>query len=292
MQEDINRTNQPLNTQPQGIPVNNIWGNDELGLSKTILDVLTSNSPMGLYIMQDHKFVYVNHRMEQILGFGRGELTGTPALSHAYPEDRDFIKQQETKSLKGDYGEVHSYQFRAVTKSGEIRWMLETIAVFRNKNGRATLGYVADITERKKTEEALRISENKFRSLVEYAHLGISFTTLDGRILSLNQAMLDLFGYKDREQFLKEPITTRYANPQDRQHFIETLQRDGIVKNFEVLMKKTDDTPFWCSLSAIAQQFDADIKGLIAIGEDISKRKETEIALQNAKIAAEAATQA
>jgi PAS domain S-box-containing protein len=275
-----------------GKETRNDSGKAVLGLPMAILETFALHSPIGLYVVQNGKFIYTNHKLEQMLGFSNGELIGTTSLNRVHPEDRDLVIKQTIKSLKGNYDEVHPYEFRAITKSGEIKWVLETTASIRDKSGRATLGYVTDFTEQRITEEALKNSETKFRNLVENAPVGISFTTLDGKILSVNKAMLDIYGYKTKEEFIGKGISSRYFNQDDRKRFLELLQKDGIVKNYEVQMKNMEGDLIWCSVSAISQEFESSVKGLIAIIEDITERRNTKIALQQSKIAAEAATQA
>lgn len=132
-----------------------------------------------------------------------------------------------------------------------------------------------DITERKKTEEALKSSEEKFRTLFENAPIGIGITSLDGRAIDRNKAAADMYGFKSVEEMLKSPVTYRYAHSEDRDRFYELLDK-GLAKDVEVEMKRTDGSTFWVSLSSIPYVSGFGEKQTISTVQDITKRKKAE----------------
>jgi two-component system, sensor histidine kinase and response regulator len=271
-----------------------IEGHDEEPVeSLPIFRELARSSPIGLYIVQDGKFRYVNSRFETITGYSKEEVLGTDAMKQVHPEDRKELMTNILKMMKGAYhDEFHPHEYRIITKSGAVKWTIGTVTKIKYKGKQATLGNSMDITERKITQEALKSSEQKFRNLVENAPLGISTTTYDGRLMDANRAMLDIFGYDSEAEFKSISVADRYRNPEDRQRFIDILNREGIVRGFEALLKGKDGTFRWCSMGAIAKISESGEKTFIAIIEDISERKEMEIALQKAKEEAEKATEA
>jgi two-component system, sensor histidine kinase and response regulator len=141
-------------------------------------------------------------------------------------------------------------------------------------------------------EKALAISEAQYRGVVDTAPLGISVTDPEGHCLSANRAMFEMFGYDSAEEFTKMPIAERYFRVEDRQHFVDLLQRDGVVKNFEVQLKHKDGRLLWCNLSGIIRKDENGKSQLTAIVEDITNRREMEVALKEAKESAESATRA
>jgi two-component system, sensor histidine kinase and response regulator len=140
----------------------------------------------------------------------------------------------------------------------------------------------------------LAVSEAKYRGVMDNAPLGISITnaTAEGRILSANKVMLDMFGYASLEEFIKAPIAERYDDLDDRKRFLDLVYRDGIVTDFEVRQKHKNGSVIWCNLRAVLQTSDSFGSQIICIIEDITKRKEMEKALREAKEAAESATRA
>ena len=137
--------------------------------------------------------------------------------------------------------------------------------------------------ERQKFEEALRQSEEEYRSLVDNLNIGVYRNTGPGRghFIKANPAIAAIFGYDSLEEFLKVPVADLYRYPDDRQRFIDQVVENGYVKGQELLLKKKDGTAIWASCTATAKY---DNKGNIhwidGIIEDITNRKQAEQALR------------
>jgi len=143
------------------------------------------NSPIGIYIVQDRKFVFSNAKFQEITGYSEAELLGRHPLELVIDEDKSYVRESSIQMLKGE--KKDPYNFRILNKDGTIRWIIETAVSIRYQERLAAMGNFMDITETKKTEESLRESETKYRSLFELARDGIviiSYT--DGRILDSN----------------------------------------------------------------------------------------------------------
>jgi PAS domain S-box-containing protein len=124
---------------------------------------LFDNAPIGLYVEQARKFVYVNQNFIQLTGFSLSELKSNRPLDYVVPEDRAFVQQRVVLMLKG---ELHSpFEFRVRIKSGEIRWIMQTVAPIKYKNRPALMGYYMDITDMKKKDEELKVSRERLRNL-------------------------------------------------------------------------------------------------------------------------------
>jgi len=149
---------------------------------------------------------------------------------------------------------------------------------------------VRNITGRKQAEEALRDSEQKYRSLVENINVGIYRATVGhkGKYIEVNPAMLKIFGYENKDELLAVDISDTYQNPDDRIKYNEKILSQGFVKNEELEMKKKDGTPITVSDTSIAVH---DNKGKIVyfdgIVEDITESKQIE--KEQVKALAEAA---
>ncbi len=140
--------------------------------------------------------------------------------------------------------------------------------------------------ERKKTEEAFRESEEKYRTLVNNVNIGVYRNTggPQGRFVQANPAIAKMFGYDSVEEFMRVPIAGLYRDPEDRKNFVEEVKRDGFVKNRELALQKKDGTPIWCSVTA-AVQYDenGDFQFMNGVIEDITERKQTEEALRESE---------
>ncbi|MGJ3248043.1 MAG: PAS domain S-box protein [Elainellaceae cyanobacterium] len=140
-----------------------------------------------------------------------------------------------------------------------------------------------DITERKQAESALRQAEEKYRSIFENAAEGIFQTTPSGIFISANPALVDMYGYRSVEELRVELPDARhlYIDPDRRSEFIRELERHDAIFNFESEIRRRDGSIIWTSENARAVR-DADGELLYYEGtvEDITERKQTEIALQ------------
>ena len=265
----------------------------EIEESQFLFEVLARKSLTGIYLIHDGNFIYVNPKFEEITGYSFAELTGSGALKYVFAEDRASVRTKAIGMLKGvSLDKEFSYEFRIQRKTGELRWVLETVSPIMFRGKRTTLGNVIDITDRKNAEESLKTSEARFRRLIENAPVGMSITTLDRRILSANKAMVDMYGYESEEDLKSRSAAALYRNPEDRERLLKFVGEGRTGKFIEVCAKRKDGTPLWVSLAAISQEMDSGEQQIITITEDITEQKGLETALQQAKTVAEAATQA
>jgi PAS domain S-box-containing protein len=112
---------------------------------------LADSSPVGVYIVQNGKFQLVNPRFQKDTGYTENELLGVDSLDIVLPEDRNVVRENAIRMLKGERSEP--YEYRSIMRGGDVRWAIETVTSIYYKGERATLGNYIDITERKQAEE-------------------------------------------------------------------------------------------------------------------------------------------
>jgi PAS domain S-box-containing protein len=166
---------------------------DLFDLAKNII----SNIGVGIYIVQRGKFVYISPLYSKFTGYSDPELLGKNSLDRVHPDDRAMVREKAVKSLKGKYPE--SYEYRYIRKNGDTMWILEMITSITYKGHRATLGSFMDITGRKRMEETLRSSEEKYRSILESIGEGYFELDLDGNYTFANEANCRYLGYTKEE---------------------------------------------------------------------------------------------
>ena len=129
-------------------------------------------------------------------------------------------------------------------------------------------------------EEAQRDGEERYRLLFEGSRDAMFITSVDGKVVEVNQAMLDIFGYT-REEAMRLPVLDAYAHPEDRHRFQQELQKKGSARDYEVPLRKKDGTEMDCLVSATVRRAkDGSILGYHGIIRDITERKRMEEALR------------
>ena len=134
-----------------------------------LLHVFRIHSPVGIFIIQDGKFQFLNETFrKQVTGHNPEELIDTDPLRLILPEDREVTRENAIKMLKGE--RATPYQYRTIGSGGQIRWKLEGVVSIQYRGRRAVLGHAMDITERRHAEaklEELYQQERKLRQELE-----------------------------------------------------------------------------------------------------------------------------
>lgn len=147
---------------------------------------------------------------------------------------------------------------------------------------------IHDITERKRTEDALRESEAKYSSIFKNAVEGFFQSTPEGYFLNVNPAFARIFGYESPEELIAtiSNISKQYyVYPDDRRRYMEILQEKGIVENFEFNARCKDGAVIWISNSTRAiVDSDGKIICYDGIVKDITTRKQAEEALRESEL--------
>jgi PAS domain S-box-containing protein len=116
-------------------------------------------------------------------------------------------------------------------------------------------------------------SEKKYRALFEDSRDTIFITTVEGKIIDINPAGLELFGYT-RQEILQLNVRDFYLNPDDRLRLLEISQQEGDIKDFETQFKRKDGTIIDCLITATVRQADdGRIVGQQGVIRDITERK-------------------
>ena len=97
----------------------------------------------------------------------------------------------------------------------------------------------------KPTEASLRESEKRYRSLFDNIPIGLYRTTPKGKIMEANPALVQMLGFADRDSLLKRDVASGYLNPADRTRWKTMMEREGIVSDFEMQLRRSDGTSLW-----------------------------------------------
>ena len=138
----------------------------------------------------------------------------------------------------------------------------------------------------RRSENALRESEERYRTLVENVNVGVYRSTGDskGHYLQVNPAMLKIFGYESLGEFMAMSISDLYVDPEGRKRFTEKIKKMGYVRNEEIVLRKKDGTPIMASVTATVQYDNkGEIKWIDGVTEDITERKLAEDRLKESE---------
>lgn len=130
-------------------------------------------------------------------------------------------------------------------------------------------------------EEALNRSEVNCRNLLEHTGVGICIFDAAGKFLAMNKAMASITGYSQTE-FSRGNMVAIYVNPEDQTRFIDVVNRDGAMENFETLWMDNEGEQYWVSLSGRTITYDG-VDAFLTTVLDISARKTAEDALRESE---------
>ena len=127
------------------------------------LKIFRTNMPIGLFIIQDGRFKFVNDNLRALLADVSDEIIESYSMKLVYPDDRERVRESAIKILRGESSTP--YKYRIIDKQGQVRWLLESVASIQYQGRRAILGHAMDITEREMAQEKLEEAYEKERRL-------------------------------------------------------------------------------------------------------------------------------
>jgi two-component system, cell cycle sensor histidine kinase and response regulator CckA len=208
-------------------------------------------------------------------------------LERVHPDDRAHVNEQIQNVLRMDF-RGYQYEARLRHADGTYRWQhVRGMSVKCDEDGKVTrmLGIRMDVTERKRAEEALQASEEKYRTLFEESFDGLFVTSPTGKILDMNKKGVAIFGYDTKEEMSRLDLGRDvYAYPVDRKRILAMVEAQGSAE-YEVVVKKKNGELMitQSSLTAVRDEQGA-ITTYRGIIRDITERKRVEEALRAASL--------
>lgn len=237
---------------------------------------LVEHSQDGVFIVLGERYLYVNRAYAEMLGYDEEELTGLEYIKAIAPEDRDKVRDIWRRRRQGEW-ERSDYEVRLLHRDGRTRVVASVRAgPIRVGDRLASMGTVRDITSARESEKALRDAEQKYRSIFENSVVGIYQSTPDGRFLDMNPAMAEIFGYDSPTEMVESirHIRDIYEHPEDREAFLEQLNRSGAVRGLEYRIRRKDAELRWVSQnSRVVRSDSGDVLYYEGILQDITDKK-------------------
>lgn len=243
---------------------------------------LVAGSQVGVYLLQDGRFIYANPALESTFGYRRGDMIGRLAEDLVAPEDRARVLEQISASLDRERNVVR-YLVRAQHADGHS-FQAEVFGSRTRLAGHpAVVGMVVDVTERERAAQRQAESERRFRSLVSAIPDLVWLKDCDGTYLTCNQAFERFVGHKEADIVGKTDLdfVERELAEFFRQKDREALAAGKPTMNEEVLTLAADGRTIQVE-SIRTALFDADgnLVGVLGVARDITQRKQAEAELE------------
>jgi len=260
---------------------------DELWRSEEKYQALFENAVMGIFqSTPEGRFITVNPATAKMCGYDSpGEMvaavTDIATQHYVDPAQRDlFIRAIE------EQGFVRNFEHSTFRKDGSVFWVSVNARVIRDRRGKITHyeGTHEDIQGRKEAEEALRLSEERYRAIFENSLVGIFQSTPEGRYLRVNPAFARIYGYESPEDAILSITdigTQIFVDVVDRKRCLTILSETGRLERFEARTRRKDGSIIWTVInSRIVRNREGRILFIEGVIEDVTERKYAEEALR------------
>jgi PAS domain S-box-containing protein len=220
--------------------------------------LLAEQSLMAIGIIQDGVFKYFNRKYEEVCGYSADEIKGWKPFEFSstfHPDDVNIVVNQIKKKQAGNPDVIPHYYFRIIHKNGDIRWVEVYSKTVTYEDRPADMVTLIDITERKKAENALRESEERYKTITEKTIAGI-YLIQGGLFRYVNPTFCSIYGYtrdelvdklspldlvvEEEKEFLNDKIRQRLSEEKESDEFsIRVRRKDGEIRFLEVFSSYT-----------------------------------------------------
>ncbi len=247
--------------------------------------VLADSTPTAIMLYQDDKWVYANPAAQEISGYPQDELLRMNFWDIVHPDYKDLIKQRGEDRQKGKPAE-RRYEFKIICKDGREKWVDLSGASTIMGGKPAGIISVIDITDRKRSEEAMRISEEKYRNILENIEDIYFELDLAGYVVFFNDQLCRISGYTKEElqgmnfkNFAKPPwqkyLYEKFKDIYKTGKPVKQLEWEAITRGGESICIEISVT--------LKKNVEGKPTGFHGIARDITERKRLEAQLVHAK---------
>lgn len=262
------------------------------------LRFLLGTAPVVLFISRaeaPHEVLFISETIQALTGFPPEEFTRDPSFWNSLVYAEDLARIQADASRPWRAGETRIFEYRLRHREGPCHWVHSEIRLTSDANGQPAerVGFAVDISDRKKAEEALRASEERFRRLFESAPLGIVIASPTGHPIRANEAICRMLGYTEEE--LRGKHFLEITHPEDghiEPPLVEKIiqgELDAVSLEKRYLHKNGSVVQASVTASVIRDADGRPLHGVVLI-EDVTQkqreeaeRKRLEVKLQHAQ---------
>ncbi|MDD5093454.1 MAG: PAS domain S-box protein [Dehalococcoidia bacterium] len=201
---------------------------EKLAESEKLYSTMANSSPIGIHIVQDGKFIMVNPQLCEMTGYTRDELLGMESLNLVHPDDRELVRENAIKMLKGQSS--LAYEYRSIRKNGEIRVVLETVASIQHGSERAFLGNYVDITVRKEAENKVFQANSQLEAAMQQLEASQAQLIQAAKLAAVGELVAGV------AHEINNPLTAIYAMSQ---LLVEEARDEDSREDFLIIQKQT-----------------------------------------------------
>lgn len=228
-----------------------------------------------------------NGTFAQLLGYNKGELVGMKFRDLSHPADLELTNEQLQPIWEGTSNWA-MYEKRYLRKDGSVFWANVGATSIENNGEIFYLGVIQDITDRRITENALKISQERYKLILEHAFDALILSDIrTNTAIECNQRALDLFGY-EKEEFFKKTILevsppfqeNGMSSPAYLEYLVnEAKKGDGSLRYQWIHLKK-DGTPFYTEAQSFPLSGENKYQ-FVTILKDLTYQRETQSTLES-----------
>lgn len=231
------------------------------------------------------RLTFFNDAYGRYFGLNKEKCIGHRHTVALPPEDARVMKNHMA-SLTPE-NPVKTIEHRILMPDGNVVWHFWSDRAIFDADGKVIeyLSVGRDITKRKIAEEALIKNEQLYRTILDNIRDVYYRTDITGTLVMINPSGIKLLGYDSLEEIIGHHITEKfYPSPEDRRKFLEILNREQEVTDYEITIKKRDGTPVIVSTNShILKDSKGNFMGIEGFFRDITIRKQAEKALHESE---------
>jgi diguanylate cyclase (GGDEF)-like protein/PAS domain S-box-containing protein len=262
--------------------------------AETRYQTLVEQIPAVTYVQEplesdkSKAITYMSPQYETMLGYPpETEMVDKEHwLRTLHPEDRERVLAEEVRTDRT--GEPFKIEYRVIAGDGRVVWVRDHAVLVRDEDGEPLywLGVQYDITEQKRTEEALREARDLFRSVFDHAPIGVAMVSLEGRYLQVNRSLCEILGYSEDE--LLATTWQEITYPDDLEASLALARRieRGEIPRYHLEKRylRADGHTVWASLSvSLVRNSEGEPLYFVAQIQDVTARKDAEEALRRSE---------
>jgi PAS domain S-box-containing protein len=259
---------------------------EALRQSNETFRIAFENAPTGMGIVAPNgQYLAVNPQLCEMIGYSEADLLSGTLYNITHPDDIERSNKWLKKVMAGDQSEPECEK-RYLHKDGHVVWGVVRARWVRNPDGspRFSLAHIQDITERKRAEASLIASEQKYRELANTVPIGIFEFDVGGKLTFVNKILFEWFGYSE-DEFKAGISLIDLATPEDRQRLKENIAKAAALQSsapreYSLVRKSGETIQVLALTKPIMEQ--EQLQGFRGILLDLTDKKKTELALQNA----------